>query len=197
MPNRIFVLTPDNPCNCTLVDQETDEIWYTVTTEHQGKTTTTKVMDGNDQVIASWKWRDHSSDILTLGNTEPVSASAWLRKSLIPFNTSVSFATKDNAKYTWKGNKYYLNLELYSGADKKSPVAQFTKSTKSKDSAHNPPIETRTPATLTLDERGQEIQDLTVISFLMLEKERRAKGDGGMTTDPWIGGGIGFAASGG
>ncbi|KAH6900900.1 hypothetical protein BKA70DRAFT_1115184 [Coprinopsis sp. MPI-PUGE-AT-0042] len=195
MPNRIFLLTPDNPCNCTLVDRETDEIWYTVATEHEGKTSTTKVMDGNDQVIASWKWRDSSSDILTLGTTEPMPASAWLRKSFIPFNTTVSFTAKDNAKYNWKGNKYYLNLELYSEADKKSPIAQFTKSTKMKDRTQNPPVETRTPATLTLDERGQEIQDLVVISFLMLEKEKRAKGDGGMTADAAVGG-AGVAAFG-
>jgi hypothetical protein len=86
MPNRTFLLTPDNPCRCTLSDQETDEVWYTATTEHEGKVTTTKVLDGNDEVIASWKWRDSSSDILTLGNTEPMHASAWLRKSVIPFN---------------------------------------------------------------------------------------------------------------
>jgi hypothetical protein len=68
---------------------------------------------------------------------------------------------------------------LYSEADKKSPVAQFTKSVKSQDKSQPG----GTPATLVLDERGQEIQDLVVISFLLLEKEKRANGDGGMTAD--------------
>ena len=86
MPNRVFRLTPDNPCRTTLLEQDTDEVWYTVTTDHVGKETTTKVMDANDQVVASWKWRDYSSDMLTLGSTEPMPASAWLRKSIMPFN---------------------------------------------------------------------------------------------------------------
>lgn len=37
----------------------------------------------------------------------------------------------------------------------------------------NPPQEERYPARLLLDSRGEEILDLVVISFLVLEKSRR------------------------
>ena len=39
----------------------------------------------------------------------------------------------------------------------------------------NPPAEVFREATLTLDTRAQEITNLVVISFLMLEKSRRIK----------------------
>ncbi|KAH6911687.1 hypothetical protein BKA70DRAFT_1185360 [Coprinopsis sp. MPI-PUGE-AT-0042] len=178
MTLRVLRLTPDNPCNCTLVDPSTDEIWYTVSTEH-GKNTVTSVKDGNDQVIASWKWKDYSSDVVTLGSKEPMAASSWLKKSLVPFKTSVTFVGgKDDASYTWRNNVPMYELELYIEGDNNEPVAQFKKSAKWKDRTQDPPVDMSRPATLTLDLRGQEIQDLIVISFLMLEKKKRAKGQG-------------------
>ena len=83
---RVLLLSPDNPCNCHLVDQQTQEIGYKVSTEH-GRDTVTFLKDASDNVIASWKWRDYSSDILTLGEGQPRPASSWIKKSLIPFKT--------------------------------------------------------------------------------------------------------------
>ncbi|KAH6911688.1 hypothetical protein BKA70DRAFT_1398494 [Coprinopsis sp. MPI-PUGE-AT-0042] len=172
---RVFNLIPDNPCNCTIVDQETDEIWYTVSTQYfGGKHTVTKVMDGDDNVIASWRWREYRGDILTLGSVGPMNASTWLRKSWFPLTSSVSFCGKDSAKYTWKSDLPRFELELYSSKEDQNkppensgrPIAQFTKSVKGRQQ----------PAALSLDSRGQEIRDLIVISFLMLEKDNRMKG---------------------
>ncbi|KAH6900902.1 hypothetical protein BKA70DRAFT_1230665 [Coprinopsis sp. MPI-PUGE-AT-0042] len=176
-PLRVFLLTSDSPCSCSLIDQETDDIWYTVSTE-LGKEATKTVLNGTDQVIASWKWREFSSDILTLGSLEPMPASAWLRKSLSPFKTDVSFSGKDEVKYTWKNNDPWQDLELYKEDDETNPIAQFQKAANWRASVgpQDPPVQMHRPATLTLDARGQEIQDLVVISFLILQKQKRAEG---------------------
>jgi hypothetical protein len=80
-----LVLDPDNPCNTNLVDIEDGQILYQVATEHGPRQTVTRVANSAGEIIASWEWRDVRSDILTLGNTPPVSVSHWLRKSVVPF----------------------------------------------------------------------------------------------------------------
>lgn len=107
--------------------------------------------------------------------------------------SAVSFRGKDDAKYTWKCNLPRFEFEvsgsshscalvekasdidwfvkLYSSVEIRDekfggPIAQFSKSVKW----------AQRPATLTLDTRAQDIQNLVVISFLMLEKDNRMKG---------------------
>lgn len=76
---------PDNPCNTTITDSESGEVVYTVITQHTDKKTVTRIRNAAGEVIASSEWRDVRSDILTLGQAVPVSSSAWLRKSMVPF----------------------------------------------------------------------------------------------------------------
>jgi hypothetical protein len=80
-----LVLQPDNPSNTKITDNDTGELVYTVHTEHE-KETITCLKDADGTLVAQWEWRDTRSDILTLGNAKPMSSSAWLQKSLIPFN---------------------------------------------------------------------------------------------------------------
>ena len=80
----ILVLDPDNPCNTNIFDSDDGRIMYQVATEH-GQRTVTRVRNSQAETIASWEWRDVRSDIITLGRTAPVSVSAWLRKSVVPF----------------------------------------------------------------------------------------------------------------
>ncbi|EFI26770.1 hypothetical protein CC1G_15693 [Coprinopsis cinerea okayama7 len=171
---RYLILTPDNPCNTTITDQETGEKVYTVKTEHpdHSYTKVTRVSDG--ELIASWQWREIRSDLLTLGKAPPVSSSGWLRKSKIPFVHSVYFDDDQKREYTWKGNAPGETLELYTKG-KKNPIAQFKKQFRYTDRKQTPPQEVNIPAKLTLDPRAFEIQDLVVISFLLLEKERRIR----------------------
>jgi hypothetical protein len=79
-----FVLEPDNPCNTTIIDDDTGQLIYRVFTEH-GKETVTKVERADGEIIASWEWHDFTSDRITLGKAPPVPVSAWLQKSLVPF----------------------------------------------------------------------------------------------------------------
>ena len=82
----ILTLLQDNPCNTTIVD-EVDNILYSVSTDFSdANKPTTYVKRDDDEIIAKWVWRSGlRSDLLTFGNEPPVSASSWLKKSIIPF----------------------------------------------------------------------------------------------------------------
>ncbi|TFK20666.1 hypothetical protein FA15DRAFT_673297 [Coprinopsis marcescibilis] len=173
MSELVLVFERDNPCNTTISHRDTGEIYYTVKTEHTGHSYT-RVKNGDDQEIASWQWRNMRSDLLTLNNGPPSPASAWLKKSLVPFKNTVYFSDHLKRRYKWKGNAPGLQLELFSELDKTHPIAQFKKSIRRKDTSQTPPVDVLDPATLTIDSRGQDIMDMIVIAFCLLEKDRRA-----------------------
>jgi hypothetical protein len=83
----ILTLLQDNPCNTTIVD-EVDNVLYTVATEFADvNKPITRVKSEDDELIAEWEWRSGlRSDLLAYGNRARVSASSWLKKSIIPFN---------------------------------------------------------------------------------------------------------------
>ncbi|KIM40466.1 hypothetical protein M413DRAFT_445923 [Hebeloma cylindrosporum] len=170
----ILVLQPDNPSNTKITDKDTGELVYTVHTEHE-KETITYVKDAEGKILAQWEWHDTRSDIVTLGNAKPMPSSVWLRKSLIPFNSSVSFKDDKARSFKWKGVEGGGQMELYSSEEKNHPIAAFSKSLRYTDRKVNPPAQVFRDATLTLGTRAQEITNLVVISFLMLEKTRRMK----------------------
>lgn len=168
-----LVFQPDNPCNTNIIDNDDGRIMYQVATEHAGSKTVTSVRNSGGEVIASWEWRDVRSDIITLGRTAPVSVSAWLKKSVVPFKDTVTFHDHTGRTFKWKGNAPGLQLELYCDGDKKRPIARFYKSRRLLNRQTNPHSEAYSPAHLLLDSRGEQIMDLIVISFLVLEKSRR------------------------
>jgi len=170
----VLVLQPDNPSNTKITDKATGELVYTVHTEHE-KETITHVKDADGSLLAQWEWHDARSDILTLGNMKPMPSSAWLQKSLIPFSSSVSFKDDKARTFKWKGVEGGGQMELYSPDDKSHPIAAFSKSLRYTNRKVNPPTQVVRDATLMLDARAQEITNLVVISFLMLEKGRRIK----------------------
>ncbi|TFK26599.1 hypothetical protein FA15DRAFT_637306 [Coprinopsis marcescibilis] len=179
--NLVLVLTPDNPCNTTIQDQATGETYYTVKTEH-GKYTCTRILNSEHKEIASWRWRDLRSDILTLttgagrGVTSP--ASEWLKESKRPFKSTVSFSDRFKRKYKWKGNgmiKPQPLQQLFADEDGTRPIAHVTKGRRNRDATRTPPTYTSSSSTLTLSPRAQEIMDKVVISFCLLEKEQRSR----------------------
>lgn len=164
----------DNPCNTTIVDSDTSKVLYQVATEH-GQETVTGVKNGAGETIASWVWKDVRSDVITLGNLKPVPVSAWLKKSLVPFKDTVTLQDNAGRNLKWKGNGPGLSFELYSEGDKKEPLVRFHKSRTIWNRAVQPPTSAIEPARLVMDSRGVEIQDIAVVSFLVLEKSRRAR----------------------
>jgi hypothetical protein len=80
----------DNPCNTTIVDQDRNT-FYTVATDFANPDKpVTRLHDGVGKLVAEWIWRDARSDILTIPGRPQTPASAWLKKSIIPFWEYVS-----------------------------------------------------------------------------------------------------------
>ncbi|KAI0330233.1 hypothetical protein GY45DRAFT_1336962 [Cubamyces sp. BRFM 1775] len=159
----VLTLSPDNPCNTTLLNEDGKELYH-VHTEH-GNVTTTYVKDADGQVLASLEWRDVLPDKVTLGQKGPTSIRDWLHTSLVPFylKDDVDFRDDAGRKYKWRGNAPGRILELFSEDDRYTqPIAQFRKSRR--DPA---------AAALLLTARALEIRDTAVVSFLFLEKSRR------------------------
>jgi hypothetical protein len=81
---------PDNPCNTTIADQDRNT-FYTVATDFANPDKpVTRVHDGIGKLVGEWIWRDARSDILTIPGRPQTPASAWLKKSVIPFWEYVS-----------------------------------------------------------------------------------------------------------
>ncbi|KAG5733423.1 hypothetical protein E4T56_gene11756 [Termitomyces sp. T112] len=163
----------DNPCNTTIFDGETGKILYQVVTEH-GKNTVTRVDKADGETIASWVWRDILPDIITIGNGKPLSVGSWLKKSLVPLKNTVALKDHRGRSLTWKGNGPGLSLELFLDEDSTRPVARFCKSRPVWNGNQYTTPTTTEPARLLMDNRGLEIQEIAVVSFLVLEKSRRA-----------------------
>lgn len=89
----------------------------------------------------------------------------------LPYNflSTVTFQDASGRNFKWKGNGR-AKQQLYIESDKTSPIAQFRKSRRIVDQVANAGEK---PATLTVNNIGEEILDLVVISFLVLEKARR------------------------
>jgi hypothetical protein len=124
----------DNPCNTTIADQDRNT-FYTVATDFADPDKpVTRVHDGIGKLVAEWIWRDARSDILTIPGRPQTPASAWLKKSVIPFweyvsslylsllflpGWNVSFVASDvkfqddaGVEYVWKNNKPGLALQV-------------------------------------------------------------------------------------
>jgi len=82
-------LERDNPCNTTILDPD-GNIFYTVATDFsKSDKPVTRVHDGIGKLVAEWIWRDARSDLLTIRDRPQAPASAWLKKSIIPFREFV------------------------------------------------------------------------------------------------------------
>ncbi|KAG6820940.1 hypothetical protein H0H93_009176 [Arthromyces matolae] len=82
-------------------------------------------------------------------------------------------------KYRWKpiGNGSGSQLQLFAEYDEINPIASFQKSRTigNRPGPVTPPASAVQPARLVLSQRGVDIQDIAVISFLVIEKNRRVK----------------------
>ncbi|KAJ4480011.1 hypothetical protein J3R30DRAFT_3656941 [Lentinula aciculospora] len=173
-----LILESDNPYNTNMYDEKDGRILYQVMTEYQPETVT-RVRNVDGETIASWQWKDPKPDIIILGNGNPVPLGTWLKKSIMPFKDAVTFQDQIGRHFKWKGWGTGTPLELFSEDDKKYPIAYFVKSHPLPHTQAEVWNASSSPhwaqARLLVDRRGQEILDLVVISFLVLEKSRRAE----------------------
>ncbi|KAJ3829890.1 hypothetical protein F5880DRAFT_1519137 [Lentinula raphanica] len=165
-----LILESDNPYNTNMYDEKDGRILYQVRTEQQFETMT-RVKNVDGETIATWHWRDPKPDIIVLGNGNPVPLGTWLKRSIMPFKDSVTFQDQIGRHFKWKGWGTGTALELYCEDDKKHPVARFVSHSAQTHGQTSQWLQAR----LLVDQRGLEILDLVVISFLVLEKNRRAE----------------------
>lgn len=166
----ILSFKPDNPCNTLLVNEEGVEIYAVHTDFTDESKPTTRVNDAHGKCIAEWVWRDVRSDLLTFKDKPQIPASAWLHKSFIPFNSDVTFEDGSGRKYKWKNISPGVYPQLFSSESKSQPIARFQRALKDPQGVNHPVLR---PAQLLFDPRADEIRDMVVVSFLILERRRR------------------------
>ncbi|KII89831.1 hypothetical protein PLICRDRAFT_52976 [Plicaturopsis crispa FD-325 SS-3] len=170
-----LVLEADNPCNTTITDIDTGKTVYAIKTYYTDKKTWTEIKGLCGEVVATAEWRDLRADIITLWNGPKIPQSAWLKKSNVPFKDTVYFEDLEGRKFKWKRNGPDMSLECFASDDKRNPVARFVKPKRYMNDETDPPSRAESPATIHLDLRGADMQDLIVISWCFLEKSRRAR----------------------
>ncbi|KAK0469815.1 uncharacterized protein EV420DRAFT_1634233 [Desarmillaria tabescens] len=185
-PALSLIFQPDDPTRTDIIDGNTGQLYYSVDTIEQRKHQLTLVRRaaspidspstvGEETTVASFEWHRYRPDMVSFVDNIPIPVTSWLKRSLNPFNTTVSFKDQTWKAYQWKGNSAGLSLTLYSG-NIASPVAKFHK--------QHPPsssLPRGSPASLVIYDRdiaSSTRLDHLVASFLYLEKKRRGKEEG-------------------
>ncbi|KII89834.1 hypothetical protein PLICRDRAFT_40010 [Plicaturopsis crispa FD-325 SS-3] len=172
---------PDHPCNTRITDALSGDLLYIVRTKVDATTkrTTTEVRKAaSAEVIAVFEWRDFRSDLLTFWSDEPIKASDWIKKSLIPFKETVTFTKEPWKTFKWKNFAPALSLELYDEGDKTTPLARFSKPAKVGSETMPASLEILPRAASSSSETAESqesLRDRIVMSFLYLEKMRRGR----------------------
>ncbi|KAK0235879.1 hypothetical protein EDD85DRAFT_772182 [Armillaria nabsnona] len=186
-PALSLLFQPDDPTRTDIIDGNTGHLYYSVDTIKQRKHQLTLVRRaaspidgpstvGEETTVASFEWHRYRSDMISFGDNTPIPVKDWLKRSMNPFNTTVSFKDQTWKAYQWKGNSAGLSLTLYSG-NNASPVAKFHRQCPPSNS-----LPQGSPASLVIYDRdiGRSTRlDHLVASFLYLEKIRREKEEGG------------------
>jgi len=177
-PTTTLVFSVDNPCNTIISDKTSGRTLYTVETHRvNGSVTsdvkiTTYVYDWERSLIATLRWKDIISDVVTIPSKELVEKplSKWLKKSINPFKQTSTFEDHVGRKYKWdtKGLRSQFRL-MAPDASKDIPIAYFERAQPYGTSENPQP----TPSMFHLTSRAEEIRDDVVLSFLFMEKERR------------------------
>ena len=92
-PTRTLQFSVDDPCNTTITDKRSGRTLYTVDTNRISLSATsdlkiiTDVYDSEMRLIASLRWKDIVSDVVTMPSKslEEEPLSKWLKKSINPF----------------------------------------------------------------------------------------------------------------
>jgi len=133
---------------------------------------TTDVYDSERSLIATLRWKDMASDVVTIPSKEleEKPLSKWLKKSINPFKQTATFKDHVGRKYKWDTEGLRSQFRLMAPDVSKSvPIAYFERAQPYVTSENPLP----TPSMLHLTSRAEEIKEDVVLSFLFMEKERR------------------------
>ncbi|PBK75626.1 hypothetical protein ARMSODRAFT_398821 [Armillaria solidipes] len=122
-PALSLLFQPDDPTRTDIIDGNTGHLYYSVDTIKQRKYQLTLVRRaaspidgpstvGEETTVASFEWHRYRSDMISFGDNMPISVKDWLKRSMNPFNTTVSFKNQTWKAYQWKGNSAGLSLTV-------------------------------------------------------------------------------------
>ncbi|KLO17206.1 hypothetical protein SCHPADRAFT_900837 [Schizopora paradoxa] len=108
-PSRTLQFSVDDPCNTIIIDKTSGRTLYIVDTNRISISATsdlriiTDVYDSERRLIASLRWKDIVSDVVTMPSKslEEEPLSKWLKKSINPFKQTATFKDKLGRKYKW------------------------------------------------------------------------------------------------
>ncbi|KDR82277.1 hypothetical protein GALMADRAFT_207546 [Galerina marginata CBS 339.88] len=167
-PADVFVMQPDNTNATTLYRRGNSDILYNVKTDISGTKTTFSTPHDNNAPLALLQRREIVSDKITFKGVETKKVKSWLKYGGV---ASIHFPAtfEENGKgYIWKAS-IVGQLSLYLASDPDTPIAWFERSKKrvvdGQVVVHK--------AFLALQPEALEIQDVTVLSFLILEQKNR------------------------
>ncbi|PCH42146.1 hypothetical protein WOLCODRAFT_72503 [Wolfiporia cocos MD-104 SS10] len=167
--STVLVFDPDDMHNTSI--SLNGRVLCNVNTEHSGWKTIIHVRTAEGAEIASLQFRDMGlpSTKVRLNDEKPMSLGSWLHKRVLPFKNDVSFKDESGRQYKWKGNEPGRALEVNVDSSSIQPIAQFRKSYLDRKTDPHTIVQ----ATLVMTYRAEEIRDLVVASFLLLERGRR------------------------
>ncbi|KZS94821.1 hypothetical protein SISNIDRAFT_452952 [Sistotremastrum niveocremeum HHB9708] len=160
-----FYLTTPDPTATTIVT-ETGKMAYAVTTTmHRGKplTVVRRAIDGAELASLQWHSFNSSFDRVTIGGRQFNMLD--FKKGKLLLTESAVFCDANQVAYEWKLNKKKNVLEL-TAKDTRQKIVTV-------DLIEGSFVGTAPPAMLSLNDRAMQLQDMCIISWLFLEKQRR------------------------
>ncbi|KAG9223349.1 hypothetical protein PLEOSDRAFT_1101109 [Pleurotus ostreatus PC15] len=168
--SKLLYLTPDNVKRCaiTLDLKDSEQTQYIVNSNSElTYMHVRRPYDPPDQPLAVLHRRDFLADKISFCGGEKIKVKDWLKplKAFSPF--PVAFEANDTM-YVWDAS-IVGQLSMYKASEPDTPIGWFQSSRKLVMDG----VPTVLPAFLVLQPDAADIQDLTVISFLILEHKIR------------------------
>ncbi|KAF7437469.1 hypothetical protein PC9H_004310 [Pleurotus ostreatus] len=168
--SKILYLTPDNvkKCTITLDLKDPEQTQYIVDSNLElTYMHVRRPYDPPDQPLATLQRREVLPDKISFRGGEKIKVKSWLRP-LKAFSTFPAAFEENGTTYVWDAS-IVGQLSMYKASEPDTPIAWFQSSRKLVMDG----VPTVLPAFLVLQPDAADIQDLTVVSFLILEQKAR------------------------
>ncbi|PBK92173.1 hypothetical protein ARMGADRAFT_967506 [Armillaria gallica] len=139
---------------------------YTIRTKQRTRSARTDVVDvGTQEVIASIEIKEIFPDVVTIASVNggnSVKISKWMKEEQLPDKTRVRVIETAYGRYLWKLHVVH-RLALYAEGNLETPVAYLQ------------PVTRTNPLVLVVESEAMVFIDQIIASFIIREKELRAK----------------------
>ncbi|KAF7437470.1 hypothetical protein PC9H_004311 [Pleurotus ostreatus] len=168
--SKLLYLTPDNvkKCTITLDLKDPGQTQYIVDSNLElTHMHVRRPYDPPDQPLAALHRREFLSDTISFRGGDKIKVKNWL-KPLKTVNTFPAAFEENGNTYVWDAS-IVGQLSMFKASEPDAPIAWFQGSRKMVMDG----VPTVLPAFLVLQPDAADMQDLTVVSFLILEQKAR------------------------